>query len=391
MSPYDASFRIMLLSDPEVDKSCMLPGFFQQDPDLSIGIDFWVKTLNIDKKKIKLQIWDLGGEERLRFLLPTYVRGADGALFIYDVTNYASIDNIDDWLSIIRKEDRAEIPILLVGILSNEKNKRQVSAEKGKEIAKSKNLNGYIECSVKTGDNIEKTFEVLSRLVLADRIKKRPIKDLLKSEECYVIVSEEHRKVYLWRGVNSNVRSRFIGAKRSQEICRQLGEQFRVIPLNEGEEDPDFVKLTVGKTQGGEAKENINITRIDFPEENASFNLLIDNLIANIQKNPSKEKLYWRLFYERFRDKNTINQSFKDEESKKKSDYDDDNDDRFPYPYIFKPPKPPDDFAMTPQLLIRPSLKKKGIEEEIHCQYCGIKLTEEEEITHSCKKKPKNV
>ncbi len=62
MSPYDASFRIMLLSDPEVDKSCMLPGFFQQNPDLSIGIDFWAQTLTIDKKKIKLQIWVLGGD-----------------------------------------------------------------------------------------------------------------------------------------------------------------------------------------------------------------------------------------------------------------------------------------------------------------------------------------
>ena len=68
----------------------------------------------------------------------------------------------------------------------------------------------------------------------------------------------------------------------------------------------------------------------------------------------------------------------------------DDDDERFPYPYIFKPPEPPDDFAMTPQVLIRPSLKKKDPEEEIHCQYCGIKLTKEEEITHSCKKKPKN-
>jgi len=67
---------------------------------------------------------------------------------------------------------------------------------------------------------------------------------------------------------------------------------------------------------------------------------------------------------------------------------DDDGDDRYPYPYIFKPPGPPDDFAMAPQLLIRPSLKKKEPEEEKYCQYCGIKLTNEEESTHSCKEKP---
>ena len=73
------------------------------------------------------------------------------------------------------------------------------------------------------------------------------------------------------------------------------------------------------------------------------------------------------------------------------SDFDEDlSNDRFPYPYIFNPPKPPDDFAMAPQLQQRAPLTEKEPEEEIYCQYCGIKLTKEEQITHSCKKKPKN-
>lgn len=67
---------------------------------------------------------------------------------------------------------------------------------------------------------------------------------------------------------------------------------------------------------------------------------------------------------------------------------DDDGDDYIPYPYIFKPPKPPDDFAIAPQVQLRTSLKEKDPEEEIHCQYCGKKLTKEEQLNHSCKKKP---
>ena len=99
-----------------------------------------------------------------------------------------------------------------------------------------------------------------------------------------------------------------------------------------------------------------------------------------------------RIFLERFRAlsdnvKDTIIQSLEDEEASEKSDKDDD-DERFPYPYIFKPPEPPDDFAMAPQLQVRAPLKEKDPEEEINCQNCGIKLTKEEEITHSCKKKP---
>ncbi|MHA1257401.1 MAG: hypothetical protein ACTSO6_12010 [Promethearchaeota archaeon] len=81
------------------------------------------------------------------------------------------------------------------------------------------------------------------------------LKDVLSSDECYVIVSDEYRKVYLWKGVTSNVRSKFIGAKRSQDIRGQVGMHFGVVPLDEGEEDPDFIKLIGGKTEGGIAKE----------------------------------------------------------------------------------------------------------------------------------------
>ena len=69
---------------------------------------------------------------------------------------------------------------------------------------------------------------------------------------------------------------------------------------------------------------------------------------------------------------------------------DDDDEDYPPYPYIFNPPKPPDDFAMAPQVQLRTPLKKKYPEDEFFCQYCGMKLTKGELTTHSCKKKPKN-
>jgi len=80
------------------------------------------------------------------------------------------------------------------------------------------------------------------------------IKEVLKTEECYVLVADEYRKVFLWKGIESNVRSKFIGAKRSQDIRGQVGLMYAVIPLDEGEEDPDFLKLIGGKTEGGIAK-----------------------------------------------------------------------------------------------------------------------------------------
>ena len=65
-------------------------------------------------------------------------------------------------------------------------------------------------------------------------------------------------------------------------------------------------------------------------------------------------------------------------------------DSNIPYPYIFTHPRPPDDFAMAPQIQIRTPLKEKEPADEIYCQYCGRKLPKEEQLTHSCKKKPKN-
>ena len=81
------------------------------------------------------------------------------------------------------------------------------------------------------------------------------IKDVLKTDECYVLVADDVRKVYLWKGLKSSVRSKFIGAKRSQEIRGQVGMHYAVIPLDEGEEESEFIKLIGGQTEAGIARE----------------------------------------------------------------------------------------------------------------------------------------
>jgi small GTP-binding protein len=169
---YDATFKIIIFGDAGCGKTTLtqrfLTNLFVSDSKMTIGVDFEVKSLEVDKEKVKLQIWDFGGEERFRFLLPTYVRGARGGLFLYDITNYSSIAHIDDWLSVIRKEIRAEdvFPIIVVGGKADLAENREVSAGEGIKIAKSRNVDGFIETSSKTGENVEKTFEALTRLML---------------------------------------------------------------------------------------------------------------------------------------------------------------------------------------------------------------------------------
>jgi len=173
---YDATFKIIIFGDAGCGKTTLtqrfLTNLFKSDQTMTIGVDFEVKSLTVDEQKVKLQIWDFGGEERFRFLLPTYVRGARGGLFLYDITNYSSIAHIDDWLSVIKKEIRAEdlFPIIVVGGKVDLVENREVSSADGIKIARSRNVNGFIETSSKTGENVEKTFEALTRLMLEKSI-----------------------------------------------------------------------------------------------------------------------------------------------------------------------------------------------------------------------------
>lgn len=183
---YDDTIKIIIIGDDSDETTSLtiryVSGFFRDDLKLTIGVDFFSKTTNFNDKKIKLQIWTFGGEERFRFLLHQYCKGVRGGLFAFDIADSSSIAHIDDWLSVIRKEDGADIPILLVGIIPDEKNKRQVSAQEGKKIATLKNLNGYFECNLKTGENVGKAFEELIRLILADNDNHPPQK---KAEDLF--------------------------------------------------------------------------------------------------------------------------------------------------------------------------------------------------------------
>jgi len=169
---YDATFKIIIFGDAGCGKETLTQRFvtnlFISDQTMTIGVDFEVKSLTVDGHKVKLQIWDFGGEERFRFLLPTYARGARGGLFLYDITNYSSIAHIDDWLSVVRKEIRAEdiFPVIVVGNRAHLVDQREVSSAEGIRIAKSRGVNGFIEVSAKTGENVEKAFEALTRLML---------------------------------------------------------------------------------------------------------------------------------------------------------------------------------------------------------------------------------
>jgi small GTP-binding protein len=164
------TFKIVIFGDSQTGKTTLthrfLTNLFKADIQMTLGVDFMLKTVDIDNNNVKLQIWDFAGEERFRFLFPSYIRGANGAIFMYDITNYGSLAHVDDWYEIIDKEINYEFPVIFVGGKTDLIHLKEISTRKAMEVANSKGADGFIECSSKTGENVHKIFHLLTKLIL---------------------------------------------------------------------------------------------------------------------------------------------------------------------------------------------------------------------------------
>lgn len=166
----DAIFKIVILGDAGSGKTTLTQRFktdmYISDTQMTIGVDFETKNIEVDGKKVKLMIWDFGGEERFRFILPEYIAGAMGGIFMYDITNYPTLAHLDNWLDVIngRKE---QIPLVLLGGKADLDIIRQIPYKEGKKIAEEKGFCSFTECSSKTGENVENSFKTLTRIMLS--------------------------------------------------------------------------------------------------------------------------------------------------------------------------------------------------------------------------------
>lgn len=168
---FDFIFRVKVFGDPGVGKSSLMDKYaipIKSDrSQMTTGIDSYVKYLELNKKKIKLEIWVLTGDVHFKFLLSKHFSSTEGAIFMYDITDSSTLTQIEEWLQIARKELPPESPIIIVGNKADLRTSREVSSEECLKIAQSNSLNGFIECSTKTGQNIEEMFRLLSKLMVA--------------------------------------------------------------------------------------------------------------------------------------------------------------------------------------------------------------------------------
>ena len=163
-------FKIITGGDGGVGKTTMLrryiEGKFSFDTKMTIGVEIFHKIVTLKNgHTCSLQLWDFGGQERFRFFLDNFVRGAMGSFLMYDVTDRFTFDNLSKWVEIVRKYD-PRLPIVLLGAKCDLTERIEVSDETTNEFMDRYKISCFYRISSKTGYNINEAFEALTNFIV---------------------------------------------------------------------------------------------------------------------------------------------------------------------------------------------------------------------------------
>jgi len=167
---YDHLVKFIVIGDSTVGKTSLINRFHGEQFSTSlistIGVDFRLKTIDVDGKRIKIQVWDTAGQEQFQSITPAYYKGAHGVMLVYDVTNRRSFDNISRWMRMIAEHGNEMVrKVILANKCDVTGPERVIDRQMGEEIAY-KNDFKFFETSAKENINIDNAVASLARSVL---------------------------------------------------------------------------------------------------------------------------------------------------------------------------------------------------------------------------------
>lgn len=167
-------YKILILGDSGVGKSSILIRYvddnFHESYISTIGVDFRTKTISVNNKLIKLNIWDTTGQERFRSVTQSYYKNASGIILCYDVTCYESFDNIKCWLSEIKKRADLDTDVIIIGNKSDLTAKKVVDFNEVKAFCDELNLKCF-ETSASKNSNVNYVFAEFAKMIYERRHK----------------------------------------------------------------------------------------------------------------------------------------------------------------------------------------------------------------------------
>ena len=170
----DFLYKLLMIGDSGVGKSSLLLRFasdqFEDSYMTTVGLDFKIRTVEVDGRGVKLQMWDTAGQERFRTITSSYYRGAQGIVVVYGLDDKKSFENVKQWVEEIDRYAGEGVVKLLVGNKCDVE-ARQVTREEAEKFAEELKMR-YMETSAKTGENVEETFMLTAREIKAKGVPK---------------------------------------------------------------------------------------------------------------------------------------------------------------------------------------------------------------------------
>jgi len=161
--------KVLLAGEGGVGKTTLLHRFvdgkFSAETRMTIGVEFFLKEVEINSHHCTLQLWDFGGQKRFRFLLESYVLGAKGALLLFDLTRPITLEKLEEWVGICRRSD-PDLPIIFLGTKTDLVDDIMVDDDYALEFKEEFNLFNYLKVSSKSGENVFNAFNLLTKKIL---------------------------------------------------------------------------------------------------------------------------------------------------------------------------------------------------------------------------------